>query len=233
MATNHGLILHDPKQTPRGFEIIPEFMGPLAHLARRQNTIYCAKPDGGVLSFDTAHRRWAGAAWENREPVTALAATDSRIWVGTDSHLYGLADQADSLRVADKTDVSIRRLLADGDTLWIAAANGIYRHTGTTAPVLQAPVVPARQATALVTEGRNQLFAANEEGLWCVNLAAGNRAEPAVVYDLAAHIDRYPITDMAIINEQLYISTSGGGLMSIYVPGLNQGTSSPPAGKVR
>ena len=214
MASNHGLLLHDPARTPRGFEIIPSIKEPLSRLALGKDTVYCGQREGGIGVFDAA-KHAARGGWRSGERITALAAQGATVWVGTDSHLFRLADESSALTEVSNRTAAVSSLFADEGGVWIATQEGIYRHMGTGFPDLERPAVPIRGAAVLLPAGPNRLFAANEEGLWRVRMTEDGALGALVRYDLSPFIGDHPATAMAIEGARLYIGSAGGGLLSV------------------
>ena len=219
MATNHGLVRHDPRSTPRGFEILAKPMGPIARLASGKGTIYCGLPDGGVRVFDTARKRWRPYEWKGDEPTKALAASGSTLWVATDAHLVTLVDTGRSLEERGRTGARVSSLLVDGKNLWIAGSPGIYRHAGQGPLRLETPVAAVKGAVALARY-KEFLLAANGHGLWKLQCSSSPGPLAITRYNTLPHTRGHPITSMALANGRLYVGTHGGGLLAIVLTAL-------------
>ncbi len=214
MATNHGLILHDPVRTPRGFEIIPPRDMPLARLARTGEALYCGMPDGGLRVFDTSGRRWRPYGWENREPLKALAAWGDHLWVGAGSSLYVLEDAGASVRVVRKHALSTTSILADGDTLWVGTSSGILRQTEPPPHALAEVALPIRN-TAVLYRHNNDLWAAEGPSLWRVAVSGKSEGAAPVRYDLTPFAFGHLITGICVVGDRLHVATAGGGMHAI------------------
>ena len=229
MASNHGLIVHDPTRTPSGFEIIPPHNEPLARLACGERGIYCGRADGGVQVFDPVQNEWRANGWPSHEPITSLAASGAALWVGTDQHLFRLEDAPDGLRETGKTAAEVTALLSGPEAMWIGTAKGVYRCASDAFPSLDSPAVRIRSATSLLrwddplVPERKRLFAANAQGLWRISLTDDGRVHDMVRFDVSTHAGNYPVTDMAEVNQRLYVSTSGGGLLAVDMSGMEDG----------
>jgi hypothetical protein len=226
MATNHGLILHDPRRTPRGFEMLTGQLGPVARLAGSGSTIYCALPDGGVRAFDAARRQWRLRGWQCDGGTRALAASGSTLWVATERHLVTLTDTGTALKEQRRVPARASAILAERGNVWVAASNGIYRHSVDSAPSLETPVADVRDAQAL-DRHKEFLLAVDAQGLWLIHTSPEATAAEVRRYDLSSHTAGHAITSMVIIGKRLYLGTNGGGLVAVGLSALGLSPNPP------
>jgi len=213
LASNHGLLLHDETRTPRGFEVISPLQGPVSRLATGNGAVYCGLGNGNIRSFDPVSRRWQDV-WQSEEVIRALAVRGSTLWVGTDRGLHALVKGPAGCVETRKADVPVSAFLLDEDTLWIATEKGVCRHRDDIAGALEQPVAAIPNASVLLRHEECLLVAGDTE-LWRLRISEAGKIEETTRYDLSAHTGDYPITDMAIVGDRLYVTTSGGGLASV------------------
>jgi ligand-binding sensor domain-containing protein len=221
MGTNHGLALHDPEQTPSGFETIePAGGGIVKGLAVADGLIWVGGDDGKIRAYDPNTRAWKdGLVWSANSPVRALCLWQDVLWAATAKGLYSRSIGADGAWVPEKTNaalVDLQGLWPATNGLWIASREALYllRKAGQTPQeITQSRAwVPIHGVYSLP----DATLVASDHGL----LVCDSNQTLRAFYNRDSGLSSPIVSALEADDQNLWLGTLGGGLARIKIAAL-------------
>ncbi|MFZ4397460.1 MAG: DUF4159 domain-containing protein [Kiritimatiellia bacterium] len=221
MGTNHGLIVHDPEQTPSGFEVLePKGGGIVKGVALAQELVWVGGDDGKIRAFDPNTRAWKDEmAWSAESPVRALCLWQDRIWAATAKGLFSRLPTAGGTWAPAQTNAALADLQGMWPTtngLWLASREALYLLRATGQAAVEIPSsrswVPVHGVYALP----QATLVATDHGLLVCDSNQALRA----FYNRDSGFDSPTISAIEADDSYLWLGTLGGGLARLKLEAL-------------
>lgn len=216
-GTNQGLFRYDGHQI-RAHLGPPD--APIAALNSRINDLYfaannlvwVATNDAGLVVYDQASQRVVDIEYFNgikKFNRIQPALQDGSLWLGTDQGLFLVKGHESGMDAptAFLSDHHIISLLELPDLLYIGTTEGLYVLDLTTEMVERASFSkPTQTITAMVEDAQNRLWASTRGGLFVKQADAND-------FTMVAKTELKWLSDMLLVDDQLWISTIGSGVL--------------------
>lgn len=221
MGTNQGLIMHDPADTPTGFEVI----GPPGRICTgvtvAAGIVWVAGTDGDVTAFDPEARAWrTDSIWRVGAPIRALVWWHEALCVATEKGLFRRgADGTTAVRL-DQAEVAtdVKGCWATSTGLWFFAPNGLRVLPDPDAQLRTAEGSSAWGPVHCVAALGNSMLVGTEKGLFVCAADGTFRAR----YDRTSGLGADSIGAIAIDSSSVWLGTLGGGLCRVSIAALSR-----------
>jgi uncharacterized membrane protein/ligand-binding sensor domain-containing protein len=210
MATNHGLILHDPERTPSGFEVLERSGGLLKGVARAEGLIWTGGDDGVLRAFDPAAQAWReSCTWASGAPVRALCVWSNSLWAATAQGLWRRsAGPAGTWAQATNRLSDLHGLWPTAEGLWISSRTALYVQRAPEAPAVEVlPGLDGLPAHAVCATPEGTLVA-TEQGL----VVCTSNFTARAWYNRESGLGAAAISALAADDRQIWLGTLGDGL---------------------
>jgi len=221
MGTNHGLCRYPVTSERPGFEILSsKALGKrsvgVVSLAAFGGRILCGTKSKGLWAFNPDDEGWQDASGKwglKARTVSALAATEEELWIGTDDGLFGLSKGDRSVkRFPGKEglpDLYVTALCVADDRIWVGTRKGICAfENGKAADLGKGNELVRSEVTALMpTPGA--VWGGTRSGLVRYDTETARCTKFDVrTWGLAGDI----VAGLASDAEELWVGTMGGGM---------------------
>jgi len=211
MATNHGLIMHDPDRTPSGFEIIGPVGAVMKGLAVARGLVWAGTDDGRVRAYDPAKRAWnEDLTWTADAPIRALCLWRQSLWAATAKGLYAcMIEEGRWTQVKELPgEIDLQGLWPTENGLWIASRDSLYVLRNVGRPAEEIAAGRAWVPVHCVYPYQGQILLATDRGL----IVCGTDGTPRAFYDRTSGLQTPAISALQAGEDSLWMGTLGGGL---------------------
>jgi hypothetical protein len=211
IATNHGLIMHDPDRTPSGFEVIGPVGAVMKGLAVAQGLVWAGTDDGRVRAYDPAERAWnEGLTWTAAAPIRALCLWRKSLWAATAKGLYARVIEAGQWTQVTELpgDLDLQGLWPTENGLWIASRDSLYVLRNVGRPAEEIAAGRAWVPVHCVCPYQGQILLTTDRGL----IVCSDDGTPRAFYDRTSGLQTPAISALQTGEDSLWMGTLGGGL---------------------
>ena len=214
MATNHGLIMHDPDRTPSGFEVIEEKAGIIKGVAVAGGLVWTGGDNGKVRAYDPVVRAWKeDLSWTAPSSVRSLCLWRNALWAAT---ARGLCRR--TLGAGGWTEATVIPAAADLQglwpaeaALWITSRDALYVLRDAGQPAAEIQQARAWAPIHCVHPVGNGTLMATDRGL----VACDTSNNPTAFYNRDSGLDTPATGALEADNRYIWLGTLGGGLTRI------------------
>jgi len=213
MATNHGLVVHDPDKTPGGFEVIGPDEAVCTAVAPSGGLVWVAETTGRVRAYRPEKGEWSpGDAFSVGAPARGLCLWHEALYVASEKGLFARNAGGKLERIGGENGpADVRGLWAGPAALWFATPLGLHRMSKPAGKPLRIEGSENWGAVHCVAPLEGLLLVGTEHGLFACDLDGTLRAYCNGQSGLGAD----GIAAIAADARYVWLGTLGGGITRI------------------